>query len=129
MRVIYEAQQKFIPRRRKHAKGRTRCPWLTREVKNSIKAKEKAYKVAKINGKPEVWEAFKSEQRTTKKATSGEKMNYECKLASNIKGDMKSFFQYIKGKREAKIDIGPLENEAGEIIIGNKKMAEELNSY
>jgi len=32
-------------------------------------------------------------------------------------------------KREAKIDIGPLENEAGEVIIGNKEMTEELNSY
>ena len=31
--------------------------------------------------------------------------------------------------REAKICIGPLENEAGEVIIGNKEMAEELNSY
>ena len=68
MAVIREAQQKFIPRRRKHAKGRTRHPWLTREVKDSIKAKEKAYKVARINGKPEDWKAFKSEQRTTKKA-------------------------------------------------------------
>ena len=82
--------------------------------------------MAWISGKPEDWEAFKSEQRTTKKAIRGEKMKYECKLASNIKEDKKSFFQYIKGKRKA---IGPLENEAGEVIIGNKAMAEELNSY
>ena len=56
-------------------------------------------------------------------------MKYEYKLASNIKEDRKSFFQYIKGKREAKIAIGPLENGAGEVIIENKAMAEELNSY
>ena len=56
-------------------------------------------------------------------------MKYECKLASNIKEDRKSFFQYIKGRRETKIVIGPLENEAGKVIIGNKEMAEELNSY
>ena len=69
--VIREAQQKFIPRRRKHAKGRTRHPWLTRKVKDSFKAKEKAYKVVRISGKPEDWEAFKSEQWTTKKAIRG----------------------------------------------------------
>ena len=56
-------------------------------------------------------------------------MKYECKVANKIKEGGKNFFQYIKGKREAKIDIGPLENEAGEVIIGNKAMAEELNSY
>jgi len=33
--------------------------------------------VARISGKPEDWEAFKSEQRATRKAISGEKMKYE----------------------------------------------------
>ena len=47
--VIWEAQQKFIPRRRKHTKGRTKHPWLMREVKDSIKAKEKAYKVVRMS--------------------------------------------------------------------------------
>jgi len=35
-----------------------------------------------------------------KKAIRGEKMKYECKLASNVKEDRKSFFQYMKGKRQ-----------------------------
>ena len=83
-----------------------RHPLLTREVKDNIKAKEKEYKVARISGKLEGWEFFKCEQRTTIKAIRGEKMKYECKVATNIKEDRKRFFQYIKEKREAKIDIG-----------------------
>ena len=94
--VIRETQQKFIPKRRKHAEGRMRHPWLMREVKDSIKAKEKTYKVARIGGKSEDWEPFKSEQRTSKKAIWGEKMKYECKLPRKIKEYSKSFFQYIK---------------------------------
>ena len=38
--VIREAQQKFIPRRRKPAEGRMRHPWLTGEAKESKKVKE-----------------------------------------------------------------------------------------
>eukprot|EP00061_Rhincodon_typus_P002086 g16573.t1 len=52
--VIQETQKKFTPRRKKH--GTMRQPWLTREVRDSIKAKEKAYNVAKGSGKPKDWE-------------------------------------------------------------------------
>jgi len=37
--VIRETQQYFISRKKKQTKGRTRQAWLTREVRNSIKAK------------------------------------------------------------------------------------------
>ncbi|XP_078410452.1 uncharacterized protein LOC144687812 [Cetorhinus maximus] len=90
--VIWETQQKFIPRKKKYTKGRTRQPWLTREVRDSIKAKEKEYNVEKSSGKPGDWAAYKDQQRTTKKEIRREKIKYEGKLASNIKEDCKSFF-------------------------------------
>lgn len=57
-------------------------------------------------------------------------MKYESKLANNnnIKEDCKSFFSYIKSKKGARVDVGPLENNAREVIMGNKEMAEELNN-
>ena len=53
----------------------------------------------------------------------------ESKLAQNIKTDSKSFFKYIKQKREAKVNIGPLEDEKADLIIGDEDMAEELNRF
>ena len=89
--------------------------------------KENAYKVAKINGNLEDWEIFKGQQKATKKAIKKGKMDYESKLAQNIKTDSKSFYTYIKRKRVAKVNIGPLEDEKGDVITGNEKMAEALN--
>ncbi|XP_072098285.1 uncharacterized protein [Mobula birostris] len=49
-------------------------PWLTREVKANIKAKERAYHSARISGKLEDWKAFNYQQEATKKAIKeGEK--------------------------------------------------------
>ena len=56
-------------------------------------------------------------------------MDYESKLAQNIKTDIKSFYKCIKRKRVAKVNIGPLEDEKEDVITGNEKMAEALNRY
>lgn len=48
------------------------------------------------------------------------------KAASNIKEDTKSVFRYIK--REARVDIEPLQNDAG-VAVGNKQMVDEMNTF
>jgi len=50
---------------------------LTREVRDCIKAKEKAYNVVKSSGKSEDWEDYKNKQRATKKEIRREKIKYE----------------------------------------------------
>ena len=56
-------------------------PWICKVIKEGIKLKENAYKVAKISGKLEDWEIFKGQQKATKKAMKKSKMDYESKLA------------------------------------------------
>eukprot|EP00061_Rhincodon_typus_P002825 g18562.t1 len=75
--LIKVTQQIFIPRRKKHGIGRMRHPWLTKEVRDSITAKQKAYNVAKGSGKPEDWEAYKDQQKATKEEIRREKIKYE----------------------------------------------------
>ncbi|XP_059845547.1 uncharacterized protein LOC132404945 [Hypanus sabinus] len=88
--IMQKVQDRFIPKRKKDPKGSKGRLWLTREVKGSIKIKEKKYDIAKMTGKLEEWEAFKEQQKITKKAIRQEKMRYEGKLAKNIKEDRKS---------------------------------------
>ncbi|XP_059836835.1 uncharacterized protein LOC132399922 [Hypanus sabinus] len=98
--IMQKVQDQFIPKRKKDPKGSKGRPWLTGEVKGSIKIKEK-YNIAKMSGKPEDWEAFKEQQKITKKAIRQEKMRNEGKLAKNMKEDSKSFFRYVNSKKNS----------------------------
>lgn len=50
-------------------------------------------------------------------------MNLARKLASHVKRNNKTFSEYIKRKRTAKVNVGCLENEAGELITAKKLQA------
>ena len=65
--VFHNAEQKFIPVKKKDLMRRMNHPWLTKVVKKSIQSKIKAYKAAKTSGRPEDWEVFKNQQQMTKK--------------------------------------------------------------
>ena len=54
------------------------------------------------------------------------KRNFELKLAQNIKSDSKSFYAYVRSKQNVRDNVGPLEDNAGDIITEGIVMAEEL---
>ena len=53
--------------------------------------------------------------------------NFELKLAQNIKSDSKSFYAYVRSKQNVRYKVGPLEDNARDIITEGFLMAEELN--
>ena len=57
------------------------------------------------------------------------KRNVELKLAQNIKSDSTSFYAHVRSKENVRDKVGPLEDNAGDIIIGGFLMAEELNMH
>ena len=57
------------------------------------------------------------------------KLDYECKLAENVKKDSKSFYAYVRSKQRNKVRVGPLKNSLGQDIVDNKDTAELLNNY
>ena len=57
------------------------------------------------------------------------KRNFELKLAHNIKSDSKSFYAYVRSKQNVRDKVGPLENNAWDIITEGFLMAEELNMH
>uniref|UniRef100_A0A452IPG4 Reverse transcriptase domain-containing protein n=1 Tax=Gopherus agassizii TaxID=38772 RepID=A0A452IPG4_9SAUR len=46
-----------------------------------------------------------------------------------IKGNQKTFYQYIRSKRKTKDRVGPLLNEEGGTVTGDLEMAEMLNDF
>ena len=63
----------------------------------------------------------------TQQCTGVEDRKFEHKLAQNIKSDCKSFYAYIRSKQNVRDKVGPLEDNAGNIITQGFLMAEELN--
>ena len=57
------------------------------------------------------------------------KRNFEHKLAQNIKSDSKSFYAYVRSKQNVRDKVGPLVDNAGNIITQGFLMAEELNMH
>ena len=57
------------------------------------------------------------------------KRNFEHKLAQNIKSDSKSFYAYVRSKQNVRDKVGPLKDNAGNIITQELLMAEELNMH
>ena len=57
------------------------------------------------------------------------KRNFELKLAQNIKSVSKSFYAYVRSKQNVRDKVGPLEDNAGDIITEGILMAEELNMH
>ena len=56
-------------------------------------------------------------------------MEFEKKMAMNIKKDPKTFYAYVRNKQKTRATVGPLKNEEGEVIHSNKEAVELLNSY
>ena len=50
-------------------------------------------------------------------------------LAQTIKSDSKSFYAYVRSKQKVRDKVGPLEDNAGNIITPGFLMAEELNMH
>ena len=57
------------------------------------------------------------------------KRNFEHKLAQHIKSDSKSFYAYVRSKQNVRDKVGPLKDNAGNIITQGFLMAEELNMH
>ena len=53
--------------------------------------------------------------------------NFELKLAQNMKSDSKNFYACVRSKQNVRDKVGPLEDNAGDIITEGFVMAEELN--
>ena len=105
--IFFGTQQKYILMVKKDCKRRDNQPWLSKEIRESIKLKADAFRVAKSSGRVEDWERFKNQQRMTKKLIKKGRIDYEAKLALNIKKDRKSFYKYIKRRRLARVNVGP----------------------
>ena len=87
------------------------------------------WRVYKHTGKDKDYDAYKEALSAATNEVRKSKQNVEHKLAENIKSDSKSFYAYVRSKQKVRDRVGPLEDNAGNIITQGFLMAEELNMH
>ena len=75
--------------------------------------------------KDKVYEVYKEALNAATNEVRKSKRNF----AQNIKSDSKSFYAYVRSKQNVRDKVGPLEDNAGNIITQGFLMADELNMH
>ena len=76
------------------------------------------WRVYKHTGTDKDYDAYKVALNEATNEVRKSKRNFEHKLAQNKKSDNKSFYAYVRSKQNVRDKVGPLEDNAGNIITG-----------
>ena len=108
---------------------RSKKKHLSKEAFRKIRYKQNMWQVYKHTGKDTDYDAYKVAINTATNEVRKSKRNFEHKLAQNIKSDSKtqSFYVYVRSKQNVRDKVGPLKDNAGNIITRGFLMSEELN--
>ena len=108
---------------------RSKKKHLSKEAFRKMRYKQNMWRVYKHTGKDKHYEVYKEALNAATNEVRKAKRNFEHKLAQNIKSDSKSFYAYVRSKQNVRDKVGPLEDNAGNIITEGCLMAEELNVH
>ena len=102
---------------------------LSKEAFRKIIYKQNRLRVYKHTGTDTDYDAYKEALNAATNEVRKSKRNCEHTLAHNLKSDSKSFYAYVRSKQNVRYKVGPLEDNAGNIITQRYLMAEELNMH
>ena len=74
------------------------------------------WSVYKHTGKDQDYVVYKEALNAATNEVRKSKRNFELKLAQHIKSDSKSFYAYVRSKQNVRDKVGPLEDNAGDIM-------------
>ena len=102
---------------------------LSKDAYKNIRYKQDMWRIYKHTGKDNDYEVYKEALNAATNEVRTSKRNFEHKLAQHIKSDSKSFYAYVRSKQNVRDKIGPLEDNAGNIITQRVLMTEEINMH
>ena len=106
---------------------RSKKKHLSKEAFRKIIYKQNMWRVYKHTGTDKDSDAYKEAPNAATNEVRKSKRNFEHKLAQNLKSD--SFYAYVRSKQNVRDTVGPLEDNAGNIITQGLLMAETLNMH
>ena len=87
------------------------------------------WRVYQHSGTDKDYDAYNEALNAATNEVRKSKRNVEHKLAQNIQSYSKSFYAYVRSKQNVRDKVGPLEDNAGNIITQGLLMAEELDRH
>jgi len=123
--ILAQLEEKFIPTKTYHSDRLKKPVWMTHKSWKSVKRKYKVFSKYKNKDLPAVIAA----NRTAKKDLRKARMNFEKKLAHNIKQDSKSFYSYVRSKSKAKVRICSLKQDSGTVLDDDFEIATCFNTF
>ena len=115
----------FVPMKKQGKRSKKKH--LSKEAFRKIRHKQNMWRVYKHTGKDQDYVVYKEALNAATNEVRNSKRNFELKLAQNIKSESKSFYAHVRSKQNVRDKVGPLEDNAGDIITEGFLMAEELN--
>ena len=113
---IDSAIDSFVPMKRQGKRSKKKH--LSKEAFRKIRHKQNMWRVYKHTGKDQDYVVYKEALNAATNEVRKSKRNFELKLAQNIKSDSKRFYAYVRSKQNVRDKVGPLEDNAGDIITG-----------
>ena len=113
----------YVPMKKQGKRSKTKH--LSKEAFRKIRYKHNMWRVYKHTGTDTDYDAYKEALNAATNEVRKSKRNFEHTLAQNIKSDSKSFYAYVRRKQNVRDKVGPLEDNAGNIITQGFLMAEE----
>ncbi|XP_060578328.1 uncharacterized protein LOC132735405, partial [Ruditapes philippinarum] len=124
--ILLESMEQYIPK--KTVKGKSDIPWLSKNIKRLIKKKRYLYNIARKSNNASDYKKFSDLRKTVRNKLHTSYYNYISNLLDpeNDKSS-KSFWKYIKSRKQDSVNIGTLKNN-GQIAESASHKAEMLNN-
>ena len=124
---LHSAIDTYFPMKKQGKRSKKKH--LSKEAFRKIRYKQNMWRVYKHTGTDKDYDAYKEALNAATNEVRKSKRNFEHKLAQNIKSDSKSFYACVRSKQNVRDKVGPLVDNAGNIITQGFLMAEELNMH
>ena len=112
------------------AKNKRQFPrWMTHRVKHIRKNKEMMWRKYKLSGTYNDYVEYKIVRNRATQEYRLAVYEFEKKLASNIKNDVKSFYAYVNKDGIASNVVASLVNDSNEVVVEKEIMCKMFNEY
>ncbi|KFW77528.1 hypothetical protein N336_11811, partial [Phalacrocorax carbo] len=124
---LLQAQERYIPTKRKSGKNARRPAWMSKELLEKLKHKKEAYREWKQG--QVAWYEYREIVQAARDQVRKAKALLEIKLARDVKGNKKSFYRCISDKRKTRENVGPLQKETGDLVTQDTEKVEVVNYF
>ncbi|GAB0179811.1 mitochondrial enolase superfamily member 1 [Grus japonensis] len=100
---------------------------MNKELLGKVKQKKEAYRGWKQG--QVAWEEYRETVQGARDEVRKAKALTEISLARDVKDNKKSFYRYVSEKRRTRENVGPLQNETGDLVTQDMEKAEVLHDF